>query len=142
MKRNTIFKIIAAVLLIGVIVGVGAFAYRAGMSQNLAIDPQQFDGGKFPMAPHMVYGHRGFHPGGFLIPFFLILLVFGAIRTLFWGRPRRWHHMHAYRAMKGAGYGNCDRGLPPMFDEWHRRAHEQESEVDPKSPDTDESTAE
>jgi hypothetical protein len=143
MKRNTIFKIIAAIVLIGAIVGVGAFAYRAGMSQSLAIDPQQFEDGTFPMAPRMGYGSRGYNPGGFLIPLFMGLLVFGAIRTLFWGGPRRWHHMHGYRGMyTGTRYDNCEQGLPPMFDEWHRRAHEQEAKTDPKSPESDESTAE
>jgi hypothetical protein len=147
MKRNTIFKIIAAVVLIGAIVGLGAFAYRAGMSQGIAsgmeFDPQQFEGGKFPMTPHMGYGYRGFHPGGFLIPFFLILLVFGAIRSLFWRGPRRWHHMHGPRGMyKGAGYGCWEAGVPPMFDEWHRQAHAQGSEANPESPDTEEAIPE
>lgn len=143
MKRNTIFKIIAAVVLIAAVIGLGVFAYNTRMSQGMPFDPQQFEDGNFPMAPHMAYGNRGFHPGGFLAPLLLMLLVFGAIRSLFWGSRRRWHHMHGFRAMhKGAGYGTCEEGVPPMFDEWHRRAHEQDAEADPKSPDTDESTAE
>lgn len=143
MKRNTIFRIIAALVLIAAIVGLGAFAYRAGMSQGMAIDPQQFESGRFPTAPYMAYGYRGFHPGGFLVPFFLMLLVFGAIRSLLWGGPRRWRHMHGYPGMyRGAGFANCERGLPPMFEEWHRRAHEQGSEAGKESPITDEASPE
>jgi len=141
MKRNTIIKIIAAVVLIGAIVGVGAFAYRAGMASGIEFDPQQFEDGTYPIVPRMGmgYGYRGFHPCGFLIPLFLFLLVFGTIRTLFWGRPRHWHHMYGYRGMhRGTGYGYCQDNVPPIFDEWHRRAHEQGSKVDPESPDTGE----
>ena len=136
MKRNIIFKIVAAVVLIGVVIGLGVFAYRAGITQGLSMDAQQFEGGRFPAAPYMGYHHPGFGFGGFLLPLFLMLLAFSAIRALVWSGPRRWHHMHGYRGMHpGAGYGHCERGVPPMFDEWHRRAHEQEK-ADAK-PSTD-----
>jgi len=55
-------------------------------------------------------------PWGFgFFPFFFVLLCFFLVRRAFWGGPRRgWHH---YRD-----------GVPPRFEEWHRRAHERDAQ--------------
>ena len=143
MKHNLIFKIIAVLVLVGAVIGLGIFSYRAGMSQGLALDPQQFEGGRFPTVPDMAYGHPRIGFFGLLVPLFLMLMAFSAIRALVWGGTRHWHHMHGYRGMHpGAGYGYCERGVPPIFDEWHRRAHDQGPDADKKSPGAEENTPE
>ncbi len=54
-------------------------------------------------------GYRGFFPV-WIIPIGVGLMMGMAMRRRFFGMG---HHQH--------GWGN---GVPPMFMEWHRRAHE------------------
>ena len=63
--------------------------------------------------PHFGFGFGFF---GFLIPLFLFLLALRAFRFLFWG-PRWGHH-------RGHWGRHWEGGAPPMFEEWHKRAHE------------------
>jgi hypothetical protein len=56
-------------------------------------------------------------PWGFgfgFFPFFLIVLCFFLLRRAFWGP--RWRQPY-YRD-----------GIPPRFEEWHRRAHERDAQ--------------
>ena len=57
-------------------------------------------------------------PWGFGFGFFPLMILFWifVIRGLFW--RGRWGG--------GCGYGSRYGGVPPAFDEWHRRAHAQE----------------
>ena len=129
MNKSIVFKILMVLVLVGANIGLGAFAYNAGVTQGVALSAQPPVGeaiqAPLPYYPmrygHPFYGYGGFGFLGCLVPFFLIFLVFFALRGLFWGGPRRWGHMH-----HGPwGRGEPDQGLPPMFDEWHRRAHAQ-----------------
>ena len=108
----------AAVLMVVLLSTVAAIvAYNLGFSHGLA---QQLaaQGGQVPPYPYGWYRPWGFGLG-FPILFF-ILLWFVLARAFFWGR--RWHY----------GYGHpAWRGVPPMFDEWHRRAHERLKEEKP-----------
>jgi hypothetical protein len=65
----------------------------------------------------MYYRPFGFF--GFLFPLAFLFLAFAALRFLF-GR-RRWGWR---RGWVGHEYGPGGTGVPPMFEEWHRRAHE------------------
>jgi hypothetical protein len=89
--------------------GVGLVAYNAGLAQGLAAAPAA---GAPP--PYGWHPYGWYHPF-FFFPFLPLLFLFGFFvlaRLLFWGGYRgRWHH------------GGCG-GVPPAFDEWHRRAHE------------------
>ena len=126
MNRSIVFKIVMVLVLVAAILGLGAFAYKAGMTQGLALSAQAPAGEAVqpPLPYHpMVYGHPfyGFGFLGCLVPLFLLFLVFFAFRGLLWGGPRHWGHMH---------HGPWSRGepgesLPPMFAEWHRQAHAQ-----------------
>ena len=49
---------------------------------------------------------------GCLFPLLFFFLIFIALRGLFWHRHWGRHHDH------------WEKGVPPMFEEWHRRAHE------------------
>ncbi len=108
---------IGAIVGLGALVAivVGAVTYNLGVAHGLAV------GGQVPVAapgPYSPYGYGWYHPWGFgfLYPFLFFGLWFLAFRVLFWGGPWRRHRYYAGR-----------RELPPMFDEWHRRAHERMS---------------
>ena len=115
-----------AFLLVGIVaVVVGVAAYNLGMSNGLArsaqlvaapaVQPGIAPGA--PGAPVFVYPYPygWYRPWGFGFGFLFPLLFFGfwflVVRTLFW--RGRWHR------------GWHERSVPPSFDEWHRRAHEQ-----------------
>ena len=115
MYRNTRWAFVVLALLVALGIGFGAYNY--GVSQGIANSPQVAaairDGG------HTAYPYPWHHgPFGFgffpFFPFFGILFFFLIARLIFWGRP--WHGHRGW-------YGPYD--VPPMFDEWHRRAHEQ-----------------
>src|SRR5437762_2113387 len=105
--RSSMFRWVPLVLVVLVSVGVGMLAYNAGLARGLASSAQA--GGAAPM----VWPGYWFHPFGFVFPLFFLFFWFAAARFLFWGGPwrRRWHYAPT-------------QGVPPMFEEWHRQAHE------------------
>ena len=129
MNRSIIFRIIMALVLMAAILGLGVFAYRTGMEQDLALSAQLAAGEAgqsllpfYPMdygMPFHMFG--GFGVLGCLLPLFLLFLVFFAFRGLFWGGPRHWGHIH-HGPWGGSEPGQ---GPPSMFTEWHRQAHAQ-----------------
>jgi hypothetical protein len=105
------FGWISAVILVVVALTVGAIGYNIGLSHGLAMAaPAAAAPGA--VAPYMWYRPWGFGFG--FGPLFFLLLFFFAFRPLLWGGfyGRHWHHADPS-------------GLPPRFEEWHRRAHEQ-----------------
>jgi hypothetical protein len=80
----------------------------------------------------MPYG-RGFHHApffgcfGLLIPLFFLFLAVKAFRFMFWG-PRWAHHMHGHH---GPWRNHWENGVPPMFEEWHKRAHGEKTAEEP-----------
>lgn len=136
MNRSIVLRIVSALVLIAVIAGVGMFAFRAGVSQGLATNiselPEFKDLPKDGVPP--MYGRDGFGHGygmrfhgphfgfgifGFLFTLFLFFVAVKALRVLFWG-PRWGHH---------GGWGrHWEGGAPPMFDEWHKKAHGEQPE--------------
>ena len=131
MNGNNIgLRIAAALVLLAAIAGIAYFAFQAGVAQGSPITVQSPSGETAPL-PYPYYGYGPFHhPFGFgfgflgcLIPLFLFFLVFGAFRFLFWGP--RWHRGGYGPWRHGWGEG----GMPPMFEEWHKRAHGQGSDT-------------
>ncbi len=111
--------LLVLVLILGAVI-VGAYAYTAGVAQGIA------ESGKLPatgIAPYP-YGYHPFGWGfGFLgcfAPILLVFLLMMLMRAFFWHGPR-WG---MYRHWGKEGYGARD--VPPMFEEWHKRAHETE----------------
>jgi hypothetical protein len=110
MRRSVWVAVAVALLAVAVGGAIASYAYRAGVAQGLV------DAGKLPA----VAGPYGYYPlwhGPFFFggPFFFLLvlfLVFGVFRRACW--PGRWSHVH----------GPQGTGVPPRFEEWHRRAHE------------------
>ncbi|MBM3152218.1 MAG: hypothetical protein FJZ96_08490 [Chloroflexi bacterium] len=119
MFKHVAFRIVAGLVLLAAIAGIGFFAFRAGMGHaataNLELPVAE------SVAPfHPYYGMHPFGGGlfGLLFVFFLIALAFGSLRRMIWGPRWGWRHMHG-----PLGPGRCGEGVHPMFAEMHRRAH-------------------
>jgi hypothetical protein len=135
MNRSILFRIISGVVLLGVLIGLSIFAYNAGVTHGLATNIQA-SSGETPAVPYPYYGmpyrmHFFGFPGfgllSCLIPLFFVFLAFAAMRGLFGFRRHGWYGMHhgPWGMYSKDQNGEPERGVPPMFAEWHRRAHEQ-----------------
>ena len=98
---------------IGLSLLVGAWTYNLGFAQGLATQlPAAAGEAAYPWAYYRPWG-----PGPF-VPLFVLFFWFVAFRVFVRGGRGRYGW---------GGYYGERRGVPPMFDEWHRRAHEQEA---------------
>lgn len=134
MRGRIWIGIFAALVLLGLVAGVGALAYNAGVTQGMwvasNVAPAAPGGTTVPAAPY--YAPWMFHrPFGFgfgilacLVPFFLLLVFFAMMRFIF-GGPR-WRHGWGGPGMKGNGNPE-DGTFPPHVAEWHRKLHEQDN---------------
>ena len=117
-------------MLLAAIAGIAFFAFQAGISKGSPITVQAPSGQTAP-APYPYYGygygmpfHRPFGFGfgfgcfGPLLALFLFFLAFRAFSFLLWGRRWGWGRHHY-----GPWGRHGENGVPPMFDEWHRRSH-------------------
>ncbi len=123
MRGSIFFRIVLAIILVGVLVGAGVAVYNLGVAQGLASSGKlPATAGGAPLVYPYLYGPLffpfgfGFGIFGLLIPIFFFFLIFGLIRMVFfrgWGRynGRRW--------------GRWTDEVPPQVEEWHRRMHEQ-----------------
>ncbi len=119
------FRIVAVLVLIAAIAGVAFFAFNAGVATHVQL-PANGNG----QAPYPYYAYPFWRPFPFfgfgcfgpLIALFLLFLAIRAMGFLFWGgRGGRWGHMR-----RGWRRGwDEEGGVPPMFREWHDRAHGQ-----------------
>ena len=110
------FRLLVGLALIATLAGVGFYAYNMGVAHGIAesgrIAAVAAPGGPVPVVPIGLMPWRfgfGLFP---FFPLFGILFWILVLRALFWRRP--WWGYRGY-------YGY--RGMPPMFEEWHRRAH-------------------
>jgi hypothetical protein len=122
--RAILIGLLALVLIAGA-AGVGVYAYNAGVAQGMVESGKitVVEGGPYayPYGGPFFF-HRPFFGFGFLgclFPLLFFFLVFGLLRSIFWRGPwgwgRGWGHHH--------GHGPWGKDVPPMFEEWHRRAH-------------------
>ena len=133
MNRRIILGVLLALVLIAGAVSLGAYVYNAGVAQGLAESGKLTDlppGAEARLYPY--YGGPFWHPRPFGFGFFgcfgpllFILLFFGLFRGLWWGGRWGWG--------PGWKHGYEGRGVPPMFEEWHRQAHSQGVEQTPPS---------
>jgi hypothetical protein len=141
-RGSFVLRLIGVLLLVGLMVGGGVIAYRAGVAQGIAQSPavaealsNATDNGQPLPAPGYGYGygypyygfrpHFGFFPfGGILGGILFFFLFFGLLRLIFF-RPWGWHygHMHGRGPWKGT-YGPW--GPPP----WAREEKEGEAEAE------------
>jgi len=128
MNRRRRFGLLWGIVTLLIVGLVAAVSYQAGLSAQLATA-----GGTYVVAPHLVglgFGFAFF----WLLPILFILLIVGGI---FRGR-RRWYGggWSGSRAMYGGGY----RDVPPMFDQWHQKAHGQTPAEAPRDGGTGQAT--
>jgi hypothetical protein len=121
-------RIVSALVLIAAIAGIGFFAFRAGVAQGSPVTIEAPSGESMPAPYYYGYGMPFHRPFGFgfgcfgpLLALFLVFIALKSFRLLFWGPRWGWgHHRHGPWGRHGWG----ERGVPPMFEEWHKRAHE------------------
>jgi hypothetical protein len=123
-------KLLFLVLLMAAAVGAGFYGYNLGLSRGLAESAIAAAGSAAP-GTQVVFWPRpwGFGFGFFpFAPLFFILFWVLIARALFW-RGAGWRRGYGYGY--GCGYGG---GVPPAFEEWHRRAHGQPPRETPPAP--------
>lgn len=134
------FRLVGLLLVIGLIVGGGALVYKAGMAQGIsqapavatAIAQAAENGQAAPVPPMYGYGygygypmyarhHFGFFPFGAICgSLFFLFFFFGFMKMIFF---RGMHH-HGHHGPWGKDW---EGGVPPMFNEWHKRTHGEKS---------------
>jgi hypothetical protein len=126
--NNIALRIVAALVLVAAVGAIAFFAFQAGVAQGSPITIEAPSGETAPL-PYPYYGwgapfHRPFGFGfgffGFLILLFLFFIALRAFRFLLWGPRWGWGHHFGGHGPWGRHWEN---GLPPMFEEWHKRAH-------------------
>ena len=145
-RGSFVLRLIGALLLVGLMIGGGVMAYRAGVAQGIAQAPQvaaaisnAAESGQGLPVPAYGYGygypaygfrpHFGFFPfGGILGAILFMFLFFGLMRMIFF-RPWAWHYGRMHRRGPWKGYGPW--GPPP----WAREDEEGEAEVDAEKKD-------
>jgi len=139
MIKHIVFRIIAGLVLLAAIAGLGFFAYQAGVAHGVAANIQ-VSAAEAPGSPYLLHGmpyrhfmgFPRFGPFGVLFAFLLLFLAFGALRRLIWGP--RWGMRHMGYGPMGhgpMGHGPWGEGVPAMFAEMHRRAHAAEEKEKP-----------
>jgi hypothetical protein len=119
------FRVLAALLLVALAIGIGAAAYNAGVTAGLAEAAQQAAASGDPVAVNpYVYGYGPYAHGpfgwgfgffGFLFVLFMIFVVVGLARAAFGGGR---HGGHGPR-----GWGD----RRDRVEEWHRELHRRDS---------------
>jgi len=132
MTKHIVFRIVAGLVLLAVLASIAFFAFNAGVARGAASDVQ------LPAVPAegLAYPHHlgiPFFGFGCLAPLavlFLVCLAFASMRHMIWGPRWGWRHMGHHGPMGRGPWGEKGPGecVPPMFDEWHRRAHEKPEE--------------
>jgi hypothetical protein len=126
-------RILSALVLIAAVAGIAFFAFQTGVAQGSPVTIEAQSGQSVPAPyPYQGYGmpfHHGFGLGfgclGILIPLFLFLLAAKAFRMMLWGPRWGWGRMGHHGPWRHA-WG--ERGVPPMFEEWHKKAHGEQPE--------------
>ena len=152
MARKIIFRVLAGLVLLAAIAGIAYFAFTAGVASKVATTvqvPAVQEGARQALPFAYGMGMRGWHmfPFGFgcfvpLVVLFLLCLAFSAMRHLIWG-PRHWGWRHMYRhggpggedgpmGHHGPWNWKDEKFVPPMFNEWHKRAHETPTDKAPE----------
>ena len=125
MDGKIVFRILAVLVMLAAVAGVAFFAFNVGVATHVQVPaatgaqvPAPYFYGWWPMSPFF-----GFGCFGPLIALFLLFLAIRAFTFVLFGS--RWGHWSERRAWRH-GWMN-ENGLPPMFKEWHDRAHGQPS---------------
>ena len=140
-RNGFVFRLIGFVLLLGLIAGGGAMAYKAGMAQGISQAPavataisKAAESGQVAPVPPMMYGYgqpygygygfgyrHHFNPFGAICGSLIFLFFFfGFMKMIFFRKMRHgWGH-HGHHGPWGKDWKD---GVPPIFNEWHKHAH-------------------
>jgi hypothetical protein len=155
MFRNGIFFRVLGVLIVLSLMAVGGFmAFKAGQVNGITQAPavataisKAAENGQPANLPPMMYGnefgygygpgphgmyrhHFGFFPGAFCFSIFFLFLLLGALKMIFFGRM---HHMrHHGGHWRGPWGHDWEDGVPNKFNDWHKRAHGEQSKEENK----------
>jgi hypothetical protein len=116
-------RVLAALLVVALVIGIGTAVYNAGVDAGLAAAPALASGDPVPLGGYGPYAHGWYGHGwgfGFFGIFFWILgifLIFGLLRFAFGGGGRRWGGPGG----PGAGGGWGDRR--DRIEDWHAEMH-------------------
>jgi hypothetical protein len=129
---NGFFRVLAALLLVALAIGIGAAVYNAGVTAGFAEAAQQAaaSGDPVPVNPYAYgygpYAHGPFGWGfgffGFLFVLFMIFVIVGLVRAVFGGG----------RNHRGGPGGWGDRR--DRVEEWHRELHRRDSSEGDQRP--------
>lgn len=122
MNGRGFLRLLAALILVAVAIGLGTAAYNAGVTAGLSEAAQSAASGApvtvvpYGYGPYW-HGPWGFGFFGIIFWIFGIFLVFGLLRAIFgWGR---W-------SGRGPGGWGPRGGRREMVEEWHRELHRQD----------------
>ena len=140
-RNGFVFRLIGVVLLLGLIAGGGAMAYKAGMAQGISQAPavataisKAAESGQVAPVPPMMYGYgqpygygygfgyrHHFNPFGAICGSLIFLFFFFSFMKMIFFRKMRhgWGH-HGHHGPWGKDWKD---GVPSMFNEWHKHAH-------------------
>ena len=135
MNGRAIVSFLVGLIVVGILVGVGAGIYNAGIAQGVVEAGRLPAGAVVPVAGYG-YGYGwGFHGFGFLgllFPVLFLFLIFGIARAAF-GRGRHWGPGWGGRGYYGKGHGPGFGGPDAwreererQISELHRRLHDEE----------------
>lgn len=102
------FRFLGALILLLIIGAMVFLAYGIGVNQGSSLNAAQVP------QTHFYFSHPFYGAAGFFLVLFLFFALMGALRAVFGGG----HRWHMRRHMMDSDF------VPPMFEEWHRRAHE------------------
>ena len=133
-----LFGILVALVLVGLVAGVGVFTYNAGVAQGLVTSgklvPPSSDGTIPPVPYYAPLGlYRpwfGFGLFGCLGPILFFFFILFLLRLLFWGP--RWRRGWGGRPWRTGDFWDPAQGnIPQGVRELHRKLHEQEAGTQP-----------
>lgn len=110
-KRPRILRILAGVFSGFILLALAGAIFRVGYAAGMMTDT----GG---LGLHWM----AFRPGFFLFSGLILLLALGS--GVFFSGHR---YQAVFAGYRQPGQGQPERDIPPIFYEWHRRAHEQET---------------
>jgi hypothetical protein len=154
-RNGVFFRVLGVLIVLGLIAAAGFMAFQAGEASGIAQAPavataisKAAENGQAVNVPPMMYNHPfgygygpgammygrhhfGFFPGAFCFGILFLFLLLGGLRMIFFGRMHMMHHHGGH--WHGPWGRKWEDGVPPMFNDWHKRAHGETPEDEKKS---------
>ncbi len=129
MGRGWFAGLVALLMLAGLVLA-GVYVYNLGVGEGLARGAavEVPEGSALPApyyGPYFYPRPFGFGLVGCLVPLLFFFFAFALLRGLFWRGRWGWGGPYGRGGWKG------HKGMPPFFEEWHRRAHESPEDGEP-----------